>query len=95
MSVTQWLVFEVTSPVHGSNGSGAPVWSVIAFTLRACITRLFLLEEVVDEEGCGPLRVRRVLRPLRPAQGAPRAGPPSLGVHEADGVGAREAVAVA
>ena len=58
-------------------------------------TRLFLLEVVVDEEGGGPLWVRRVLRPLRPAQGAPRARAPSLRVHEADGVGAGEPVAVA
>ena len=59
------------------------------------LTRLFLLEVVVDEEGGGPLWVRRVLRPLRPAQGAPRARAPSLRVHEADGVGAGEPVAVA
>ena len=58
-------------------------------------TRLFLLEVVVDEEGCGPLGVGRVLRPLRPPQRAPRAGAAALGVREADGVRAGELVAVA
>ena len=65
------------------------------YHLRSIAACLFFLEVVVDEEGGGPLRVGRVLGPLRPAQRAPRARAPPLGVHEADGVGAGEPVAVA
>ena len=79
--------FRGQKPSPGSNGA---VVSSAVFT-----TRLFLLEVVVDEEGGGPLWVRRVLRPLRLAEGAPRARAPSLCVYEADWVGAGEPVAVA